>query len=121
MLLGLRTVIYPAPDLEKAKAWYTQALGFGPYFDEPYYVGYSVQGFELGLIPDATPSSDGAQALWGVSNIEEALEHLVSIGGAMSDPITDVGAGIRVASVLDPFGNRFGIIENPNFAYEQLP
>ena len=121
MLLGLRSVIYPAPDLEKGKAWYTQALGFGPYFDEPYYVGFSVQGFELGLIPDATPGSDGAQALWGVSNIQEALEHLVGIGGSLIDPVTDVGSGIKVAAVLDPFGNKFGIIENPNFAFEQLP
>jgi catechol 2,3-dioxygenase-like lactoylglutathione lyase family enzyme len=79
MLLGLRTVIYPAPDLDKAKAWYTQALGFGPYFDEPFYVGYSVQGFELGLVPDATPGADGAQALWGVTSVAEALEHLLGI------------------------------------------
>jgi len=121
MLLGLRTVIYPAPDLAKAKDWYTLALGFGPYFDEPFYVGYSVQGFELGLVPDATPSADGAQALWGVSDIGTALEHLLSIGGSALEPITDVGGGIRVAAVLDPFGNRFGIIENPNSAFEQLP
>ena len=121
MLLGLRTVIYPAPDLEKAKAWYTLALGFGPYFDEPFYVGYSVQGFELGLVPDATPSADGAQALWGVGSVGPALEHLTSIGGSILEPITEVGGGIKVAAVLDPFGNRFGIIENPNFAFEQLP
>ena len=121
MLLGLRTVIYPAPDLGKAKDWYTLALGFGPYFDEPYYVGYSVQGFELGLVPDAVPGSDGAQAFWGVSQIESVLAHLVGIGGSIIDPITEVGGGIKVAAVLDPFGNRFGIIENPNFAFEQLP
>jgi hypothetical protein len=26
-----------------------------------------------------------------------------------------VGGGIKVASVQDPFGNLFGIIENPHF------
>jgi hypothetical protein len=36
--------------------------------------------------------------------------------GAVSDgAIQDVGAGIKKASVIDPFGNRFSIIENPHF------
>jgi catechol 2,3-dioxygenase-like lactoylglutathione lyase family enzyme len=30
----------------------------------------------------------------------------------------NVGEGIRVATVLDPFGNVFGIIENPHFKIE---
>ena len=38
MLLGLRTVIYRAPDLARAKAWYSALLGVAPYFDEPFYV-----------------------------------------------------------------------------------
>ena len=32
MFKGLRTVIYPAPDLKKAKEWYSVALGEQPYF-----------------------------------------------------------------------------------------
>ena len=56
MLLGLRTAVYNAPNLPAAKAWYTAALGFGPYFDEPYYVGVEVGGFELGLIPNGAPA-----------------------------------------------------------------
>lgn len=115
MFLGLRTVIYPAPDLEEAKDWYARALGFAPYFDQPFYVGFSVQGFELGLLPDAIPSTSGAQAYWGVADIEAAVQHLQDIGASILDPIADVGEGIRVAAVSDPFGNRFGLIENPNF------
>ena len=53
MILGLRTAIYPVSDLAAAKAWYSQVLGHGPYFDEPFYVGFAAGGFELGLIPDA--------------------------------------------------------------------
>ncbi len=45
MILGLRTAIYPAPDLAKGKAFYSAILGAEPYFDEPFYVGYSVGGF----------------------------------------------------------------------------
>ena len=115
MILGLRTVIYPAPDLAKAKAWYSQVLGFEPYFDEPFFVGFAVGGFELGLVPDATPGITGAQALWGVENADAELARLVSLGATLLEPVTGVGEGIRVASVIDPFGNRFGIIENPLF------
>ncbi len=115
MILGLRSTIYPAPDLAKAKAWYAELLGTAPYFDEPFYVGFQVGGFELGLIPDGTPGQDGAQPLWGVANADEAHARLLALGAAPLEPVTDVGGGMKVAAVLDPFGNRFGIIENPSF------
>jgi predicted enzyme related to lactoylglutathione lyase len=115
MILGLRTAIYPAPDLDAAKRWYSDVLGVAPYFDEPFYVGFSVGGFELGLVPDAIPATAGPQPLWGVANIESAHARLLVQGASPLDPITEVGGGIKVAAVVDPFGNRFGIIENPHF------
>ena len=53
LLLGLRTVIYHAPDLGASKAWFAGVLGVEPYFDEPFYVGFDVGGYELGLVPAA--------------------------------------------------------------------
>ena len=49
MFLGLRTVIYRVRDLAAAKAWYANAFGAQPYFDELFYVGFEVGGYELGL------------------------------------------------------------------------
>lgn len=115
MVLGLRTVIYPAPDLAAGKAWYAQVLGLDPYFDEAYYVGFNVGGFELGLIPDGTPGAAGGTAYWGVADAAAALEELLQLGAQPREAVHDVGGGIRVGSVLDPFGNVFAIIENPNF------
>lgn len=115
MILGLRTVIYPAPELSKAKQWYSEVLGTAPYFDQPFYVGFAVGGFELGLVPDATPGIAGAQPLWGVENADRALARLIALGATELEPVTDVGGGIRIAAVRDPFGNRLGIIENPHF------
>jgi hypothetical protein len=43
---GLRTCIYPVEDLAAAKAWYAQAFNATPNFDEPFYVGFTVGGFE---------------------------------------------------------------------------
>lgn len=115
MILGLRTAIYPVQDLARAKAWYSCVLGIEPYFDQPFYVGYSVGGFELGLLPDGEPGVSGPQPLWGVSNIESAFEQLIALGATQIEPVTAVGEGIKVAAVMDPFGNRLGIIENPHF------
>jgi predicted enzyme related to lactoylglutathione lyase len=116
MILGLRTAIYPVTDLASAKSWYSQVLGVQPYFDQPFYVGFSVGGFELGLLPDETSGTTGPQILWGVLDVETELERLLALGATELVPVQDVGEGIKVAAVKDPFGNRLGIIENPNFS-----
>jgi predicted enzyme related to lactoylglutathione lyase len=118
MFLGLRTVIYPAPDLAVSKAWFTSLLGVEPYFDEPFYVGFEVGGYELGLDPDTDrnrPGAAGVVAYWGVENADAAHAHLLAVGATSHSPVAEVGGGIRVATVLDPFGNVFGLIENPHF------
>jgi predicted enzyme related to lactoylglutathione lyase len=115
---GLRTVIYAAPELEKAKAWYSSVLGIAPYFDEPFYVGFNVGGYELGLDPDSPSMEGGAVVYWGVADAGAALERLVSLGATARTGVQEVGEGIKVATVLDPFGNIFGVIENPHFKLE---
>ena len=112
--LGLRTVIYPAPDLDASKAWFTRTLGFGPYFDEPFYVGYSVAGYELGLDPNADPAL-GAITYWGVADASATHAELLGAGAASHQDVRDVGDGIRVGSVLEPGGTVLGMIENPHF------
>ncbi len=57
---GHRTVHYHAPDLDKAKAWYSRVLGVAPYFNQLFYVGFSVGGYELGLDPDASTTPGGS-------------------------------------------------------------
>jgi len=115
---GLRTAIYRAPDLDKAKAWYARVLGIAPYFDQPFYVGFSVGGYELGLDPDESAplaGSGGVIVYWGVSDATAAWERLLSLGATERTAVQEVGERIRVATVLDPFGNVLGIIENPHF------
>ena len=123
MILGLRTALYPAPDLQAAKRWYSELLGKAPYFDQAFYVGFEVGGFELGLLPDATPATPattGPQPLWGVADANAALARLIALGATPLEAVTDVGEGIKVAAVIDPFGNRLGIIENPLFDAAKL-
>jgi predicted enzyme related to lactoylglutathione lyase len=118
MFQGLRTSIYVVDDLSRAKAWYTEALGFKPYFDQPFYVGFNVGGFELGLMPtegETRPGAGGTLTYWGVPDAEAALARLVEMGASAFHPLQDVGDGVKVAVVRDPFGNLFGVIENPHF------
>lgn len=115
MIKGLRTAIYAVGDMEKGKSWYRKVLDKAPYFDEPFYVGFAVGGFELGLIPDGAPSADGVHVFWGVPDADAELRRLTGFGAAIHAPVKDVGGGIKLASVVDPFGNVFGIIENPDF------
>jgi predicted enzyme related to lactoylglutathione lyase len=114
MIKGLRTAIYPAPDLAKGKQWYELVFQRKPYFDEPFYVGFEIGGFELGLVPDATPGSAGAKALWGVDDVRSEIQRLQNAGVAVGE-VQDVGGGIKVVDITDPFGNAVGLIENPPF------
>lgn len=120
MFQGLRTVIYHVDDLQKAKEWYSNVLGIKPYFDEPFYVGFNVGGFELGLDPDVKGISKGNNvvAYWGVKDAKAAYRRVQELGAKKNSDPLEVGGGIIVATVSDPFGNVFGIIENPNFKVE---
>ena len=120
MIQGLRTATYPTPDLARGKDWYRQVLGREPYFDEPFYVGFSVGGFELGLVPDGQPGLAGVQVYWGVADAAAELARLTALGAQVHEPVKDVGGGIKVAAVRDPFGNLFSIIENPNFKLDEV-
>ena len=114
-LKGLRTVIYPSPDLAAAKAWWTSLLGADPYFDEPFYVGYDVGGYELGLLPTADPL-DGALTYWGVADVASAVADAMAVGAVEHTPIAEVGEGIITATVRTPPGAILGLIHNPHFA-----
>ena len=119
MIAGLATVIYRVTDLDRAKAWYSSAFQQTPYFDQPFYVGFNIGGYELGLNPDHTltaPGRGGAVAYWRVSDINAAVAHFAGIGASLAGKIHEVGGDIKVAEVVDPFGNLIGLIENPHFA-----
>lgn len=113
-LHGLRTVIYPVNDLAAATAWWTDLLGFGPYFQEPFYVGFEAGGYELGLLPDA-PLADGALTYWGVDDCAAAVDEAVAAGAVVHTPATEVGEGIVTATVRTPDGAILGLIRNPHF------
>lgn len=117
-IAGLRTTIYHVPDLARAKQWYADLFQRTPYFDEPFYVGFNVGGYELGLHPaeEGHPvGAGGCVAYWGVSDLTAMVTRLRDGGISIHAEPQDVGGGIKVATVRDPFGNIIGLIENPHF------
>ena len=122
MLQGLRIAMYHVDNLDEAKAWYTKVLGKGPYFDQPFYVGFNVGGYELGLNPSADSVTKGGSTYtyWGVNDAHVEYKRLQELGAKGHTEVQDVGEGILVATVTDPWGNVFGIVQNPNFKLEEV-
>jgi catechol 2,3-dioxygenase-like lactoylglutathione lyase family enzyme len=114
VFLGLRTIVYPAPDLAASKAWWTEALGIEPYFDEPFYVGFNPGGYELGLNPAGDPAA-GPSTYWGVRDIAAEAGRLAALGAVAVAAVEEVGDGIKLGTFRSPGGDVFGLIENPVF------
>lgn len=112
MLKKLRTIIYHVNDIAKAKEWYASLTGTQPYFDEHFYVGFEINGCELGLDPDTSKIKPGnhSVAYWSVENIQEAIEKAKRLGASVFSPVANVGGTIEVAVIEDPFGNHVGFI-----------
>ena len=128
MLRGLATVSFFADDMVAARAWYTELLGIGPYFERPdsehpAYIEWRLGDSqdELGVIDRrhalhaAAPGPGGAVVYWHVDDVKAALARLLSMGATELEPRTDREAGFVTASVVDPFGNILGIMYNPHY------
>ncbi|MFB9237985.1 VOC family protein [Plantactinospora siamensis] len=110
---GVRTLLHPVSDLAAAKAVYTALLGAEPTSDSSYYVGYEVAGQQIGLVPGGGPEQlTSPVAYWHVSDIEAKLAEVTAAGATVKDPVREVGAGRRVATVTDPDGNVLGLLQD---------
>lgn len=110
---GIKTVLHPVSDLEKAKAVYTALLGQPPQHDAPYYVGYAVADQHIGLVPRGGPQHMTAPvAYWQVTDIEAKLAEVTAAGATVQQPPSNVGGGRLVATFTDPDGNVLGLAQD---------
>jgi predicted enzyme related to lactoylglutathione lyase len=114
-ILGLRTTIYKVSDLAKAKEWYTKVFRCEPYFDESYYVGFNIAGYELGLQAEEVVKGENVVVFWGVSDIAAEYAYFIECGASEVQAPMDVGDGIKVSTCKDPWDNIIGLIYNPGF------
>jgi predicted enzyme related to lactoylglutathione lyase len=110
MTEGIKTIIYPVTDLVKAKKLYAELLGAEPYADETYYVGFNVEGKDVGLDPNGhSQGMTGPVVYWQVNDIEQSMKALLDAGAEAQQEAKDVGGGLLIASVKDADGNVIGL------------
>jgi predicted enzyme related to lactoylglutathione lyase len=110
---GIKIVLVPVSDLEKAKAVYSSLLGLAPQADAPYYVGYDTAGQHIGLVPGGGPQAMTAPvAYWQVADIEAKLAEVTAAGATVKDQPREVGGGRVVASFTDSDGNVLGLVQD---------
>ncbi len=114
MTAGMKTILYPVKDIGAAKTLYSALLGVEPVMDEPYYVGYSVDGQDVGLDPNGhSKGMSGALGYWHVDDIAATVAALTAAGAEPHQDVTDVGGGKLIASVKDADGNLIGVLQMP--------
>ncbi len=117
-ILGLRTTIYKVGDIENAKNWYSKVFETAPYFEQPFYVGFNIGGYELGLQPEEAPVTDKAESVvtyWGVDDIYAVYNDFIAAGATENEKPYNVGGALITATVKDLWGNLIGFIYNPEF------
>jgi methyltransferase (TIGR00027 family) len=115
MLTNPGRVVYPVPDLPKAKAWYSELLEVAPVLDAPFAVAFRVGETSLVLSPEMDPGQHRERTglvYWRVRDLETAYRRLIGAGAQPHSEIRTV-LGSAIASVTDPFGNIIGIIGDP--------
>ena len=114
MTEGVKTIMYPVTDLARARTLYSRLVGVEPYMDEPYYVGFNVQGKGVGLDPHGHDKGmTGPVGYWHVDDIEESLQALLDAGAQAQQEVRDIGGSKSLASVKDADGNVIGLLQAP--------
>lgn len=106
MSATIRSLVIPVTDLDATKAVYTALLG-APHTDESYYVGYNVEGFEVGLNPAG--QGGGPVAFADVEDLDATRETLLAAGATERDAPRRVAPEARVCVLTDPDGNPIGL------------
>jgi len=102
----IQSLVIPVSDLEATKSLYTALLG-APHTDEPYYVGYNVNGFEVALNPAG--AGGGPVAFADVEDLDATRATLLAAGATERDAPRQVAPEARVCVLADPDDNPFGL------------
>jgi uncharacterized protein len=105
---------YGAADIDEAKAFYGDVLGWTYTGGAPEYGGYLTclaRGREAaGIAPQQDPSTPPRWTTYFASDdADAAAGRIITAGGTVVSPPMDVGPMGRMAVALDPLGNPLGL------------
>lgn len=107
MFTSLKRMIYKASEIEEAKLWYIRLLDMQPVLDTPFFVIFKIGECTLSLAKSNLVSpinTEGAETYWEVADIDLSYQKLLEMGAKEHTPVKQV-LNIRIAKVIDPFGN----------------
>ena len=102
----IRSVVIPVSNIDGAKAIYSAVLG-APHTDQPYYVGYNVDGFEVALNPAG--GTDGPVVHLDVDDLDATRQTLLDAGATEQTAPREVAPGARICVLVDKDGNPIGL------------
>jgi predicted enzyme related to lactoylglutathione lyase len=102
----IRSLVIPVSDLDASRAVYSALLG-APHTDQPYYVGYNVNGFEVALAPGEV--AGGPVAYADVEDLDATRATLIAAGATEQSAPRQVAPEARVCVLADPDGNPIGL------------
>jgi predicted enzyme related to lactoylglutathione lyase len=102
----IRSLVIPVSDLDAAKAVYTALFG-PPHTDQPYYVGYNVNGFEVSLAPGEP--AGGPVAYADVEDLDGTRDTLLAAGATERSAPRQVAPEARVCVLADADNNPIGL------------
>ena len=111
MFKSLKRITYKVFDLEKAKDWYSKILNIQPAYDTPIAAIFKVGDCSLSLakVDNSLPeNNEPVDVYWEVDDIDLAYNKLIENGAKSYLPVKQA-LTIRIAKVIDPFGNIIGI------------
>lgn len=109
--MTIQTILYPVTDLDAAKAAFNALIGAEPEMDQPYYVGWNVDGQSIGLDPAGHKKGmTGPTPYWHTTDIEKSMKAMVDAGATVTAEPKDVGNGRLVATVTVN-GNVVGLLQ----------
>ena len=106
MSTTIQSVVIPVTDLAAAKSIYTTLFG-DPHTDQPYYVGFNVNGFEIALNPAG--GTDGPVAYADVDDLDSTREALIAAGAVEVSEPRRVSPESRICVLADADGNPIGL------------
>jgi len=103
---AIRSIVIPVSDLNASKGVYAALLG-APHTEEAYYVGFNVDGFEVGLAPGDV--SGGPVAYADVDDVDATRATLLAAGATERSAPQQVAPDVRVCVLEDADGNPIGL------------